>query len=94
MDIQPIYIGLAAFFGGILSAVLGWFDSQELFSWRKFGKSAIFSLLSGIGFAVGYSYSSSIGILDIFTAILGGAGFDALSNRVVGNVSNLMNNNK
>ena len=81
---QPIYIGLAAFCGGLLSALLGWFDSKENFDWRKFGKSLVMAFISGISFAVAYNYSGEIGTLDIFAGILGGAGVDALSNRVIG----------
>ena len=94
MEIQPVYIGLAAFCGGILSASLGWFDSQEPFSVRKFGKSAIAALLLGISFAVGYSYATTIHTIDIFTAILSGAGFDSISNRAIGGAQALVANIK
>jgi len=39
-----IYIALAAFLGGILIALAGWWDSHEAFDKRKFGASIIRSL--------------------------------------------------
>jgi hypothetical protein len=83
-DMNLVLIALAAFGGGTLAAFLGWLDSAEPFAPRKFGRSLGFALLSGIGFAVGYSFSDSIGARDLFAAVLAGAGVDALSNRALG----------
>ncbi len=47
-----IILAIAAFGGGILSAVMGFVDSSEPFNLRKFSKSVIVSLLAGIGVAV------------------------------------------
>jgi len=79
-----IIVAIAAFGGGVLSALLGWLDSKETFNSRKFGKSAVIALLAGIGFAVGYSFGDGVEVGDVFLAILGGAGVDSLSNRVIG----------
>jgi len=83
-DIRLVLVALAAFAGGVLSAFLGWLDSREAFDSRKFGRSVGFALLSGLGFAVGYSFSDGVGARDIFVAVLAGAGVDSLSNRAIG----------
>ena len=79
-----VFVALAAFGGGVLSAFMGWLESKEPFDPRKFGKSMGVALLAGLSFAVGYSFSNSVGARDIFVAILAGAGIDALSNRTSG----------
>ena len=79
-----IYVALAAFSGGVLSALLGWLDSQEDFAPRKFARSMVAALLSGIGFALAYQGGETVGIRDILLAILGGSGVDVLSNRALG----------
>ena len=81
-----ILIALAAFGGGMLSGVLGLLDSREKFVWRKFAKSVGFAFLSGIGFAVTFSFTGSVETKDCFLAILGGAGVDSLSNRIMGSL--------
>ena len=83
-NLNLVVVAVAAFSGGLLSSVLGWLDSKEPWDSRKFGRSAGFALLSGIGFAVGYSFSNSIGARDVFVAILAGAGVDSISNRAIG----------
>ena len=84
MDWRILSVALAAFGGGILSAMLGWVDSKEPFDTRKFLKSVGFALLSGIGFAVAYEFSDGVTLKDLGLAVLGGAGVDSLSNRALG----------
>ena len=79
-----IFVALAAFGGGLLSALLGWLDSKEPFDGRKFSKSVGVALLTALGFAVGYSFADGVGTKDIFLAVLGGASADSLTNRLVG----------
>ena len=81
-----LLVAVAAFAGGILASLLGFLDSGQPFDVRKFGKSLIFALLSGIGFAVSFTYSDSVSVRDLALAVLGGAGVDSLSNRVIGAV--------
>lgn len=78
-----VYIALAAFAGGMLSAILGWIDSSEPFNVRKFGRSLIFALLSGVAFGVGYNFVGQVGVRDLFLALLSGAGVDVLSHRAI-----------
>ena len=79
-----IWVAAAAFVGGIVASVLGWLDSAESFVPRKFAASAVRALIAAAVFAVGYSYSNGVGPMDIAVAFCGGAGVDALGNRVSG----------
>ena len=76
-----IIVALSAFGGGILSAMLGWLESNENFILRKFARSVVASVVAGIIFAVSFNYGDTVGIREIFLAVLGGAGVDVLSNR-------------
>ena len=79
-----LYVAIAAFAGGSLSALLGWLDSQEPFNPRKFVRSIVAAVISGIGFALAYQGGEMVTIRDILLAILGGSGVDVLSNRALG----------
>ena len=79
---NELWVAIAALIGGLVAAGLGWLESKEPFDPRKFGGSAIRSLIAAFIFAVGYSFSGSIGILDLFYAFLGGAGVDVIGNRI------------
>jgi hypothetical protein len=79
-----IYIAIVAFVGGIVSSLLGWFDSQEPFAPRKFAASLVRALVAGIGFAAAYQYTDSLTPIDLALAFLGGSGVDVLGNRISG----------
>ena len=85
---ERLIIALVALLGGMVAALVGWLDSKEAFDARKFGGSAVRSLIAGIVFAVGYHLSGTVSILDLFYAFLGGAGVDVLSNRIAGSFGN------
>lgn len=78
------FIAMAAFGGGIVSALLGWLDSKEAFNMRKFGASIIRALIAGVIFAIGYNYTNHIVPMDIATAFVGGSGIEVLVNRIQG----------
>lgn len=82
--IEYIYIAIAAFVGAMLSAGLGYLESGEAFNPKKFGASLVRAVVAGIVFAVGYSFSNGIGVIDILIAVAGGAGVDVLGNRAAG----------
>ena len=82
------YIALAALLGGIVAALLGWLESGEPFSPRKFGGSLIRSLIAAAVFAAGYQVSGGVGIIDLLYAFLGGAGVDVIGNRISGKLGN------
>ncbi len=85
---DKLWVAIAALIGGLVSAGLGWLESKEPFDSRKFGGSAIRSLLAAFIFVIGYSFTDSIGIMDLFYAFLGGAGVDVLGNRIAGKAGN------
>ena len=85
---DKLWVAIAALIGGLISAGLGWLESKEPFDPRKFGGSAIRSLIAALIFVAGYSFSDSIGVLDLFYAFLGGAGVDVIGNRIAGKVGN------
>ncbi len=80
-----LYVALAALGGGLVAALLGWMESNEPFDWRKYGGSAIRALIAAVIFAAGYELThTTVTILDLFYAFLGGAGVDVLGNRIAG----------
>jgi hypothetical protein len=83
---DKLWVAMAALIGGLASAGLGWLESKEPFDPRKFGGSAIRSLIAALIFVAGYSFSDSIGILDLVYAFLGGAGVDVIGNRLAGKI--------
>lgn len=86
LGVNIIYIAVAAFLGGIIASILGWLDSKESFDVRKFAASAVRALVAAIVFAVGYSYANHVSAIDMAIAFCGGAGVDALGNRVSGSI--------
>ena len=85
---NTFYIAMAALLGGVVTALLGWLESSDPFSPRKFGGSLIRSLVAAAIFAAGYQVSGSIGIIDLLYAFLGGAGVDVIGNRISGSLGN------
>ncbi|MGI2336137.1 MAG: hypothetical protein ACRKGH_05780 [Dehalogenimonas sp.] len=85
---DKVYIALAALFGGIVAALLGWLESQEPFDGRKFGGSVVRSLIAGVVLALGSSLAGPVDIAALLYAFLGGAGVDVIGNRLAGNFGN------
>ncbi len=89
MNLDIIIIALSAFAGGVFTALAGFLDAKasnpvEAWNWYKFGKSIIAAGIAGFVFAVGYQFRDVFSVYDVFIAILGGAGIEAGSNRVIG----------
>ncbi|KTB48987.1 hypothetical protein DEALK_18340 [Dehalogenimonas alkenigignens] len=85
---ERLFIALAALFGGIVAAALGWLESKEAFDLRKFGGSIVRSLIAGVVLALGSSLAGPIDVAALFYAFLGGAGVDVIGNRLSGNFGN------
>jgi hypothetical protein len=81
-----LYVSLAAFGGGIISALLGWMESGENFIARKFGASVLRALLAGGAFAATYSIVGGVSLVDIVIALLAGAGVDVVLHRIAGSI--------
>ena len=87
MDLFTIGIGGAAFLGGVVTALLGWTESNLPFNVKKFMSSVIRALIAGVGIAVAFNYGETIGPLSYFIAFLAGAGVDVGGNRVAGAIA-------
>ena len=87
MTLLILYVMLAALFGGIIGAILGWLDSGEKFSDRKFAPSVVRSLIAAA--VVGLTFAElelPVGWVALITVFLAGAGFDAYGNRIQGGI--------
>ena len=83
-----IWVGVAAFVGGIVAALLGWTESTEPFNVKKFMASVIRALVAGVGVAAAFGYGAGpIAGLSLLIAFLSGAGVDAGGNRVAGAIA-------
>ncbi len=85
---DKLYVALAALGGGLAAALLGWLESKERFDGRKFGGSAVRSLVAAFAFAAGYALIDQAGLPDLLYAFLGGAGVDVIGNRIAGRLGN------
>ena len=86
MDV--IYVGAAAFLGGMITALLGWTESAETFDVKKFMSSVIRSVVGAVVIAAAYDYSGAANpIIAYLMAFLAGAGVDAGGNRVAGAIA-------
>ena len=81
-----LYVSLAAFGGGIVSALLGWLESGESFIARKFASSVLRSLVAGAAFAITYAVVGEPDMMSIIVAFMAGAGVDVLGNRLAGSI--------
>lgn len=86
MDLGSIGIPLAAFGGGVVSALLGWMSSKENFVARKFGTSLLRAALAGGVVAASYPLLGEATMPVIIGAFLAGAGIDVTLHRVAGSV--------
>lgn len=85
MDINLIWITLAAFLGTMGSAVAGWLDSKEPFNPRQFMSSVYRGLVAVIASDLISHYTSApLTIAALFYAFTTGAAFDVLGNRLAG----------
>lgn len=82
-----VWLALAGWGGGLVSGLLGWFESKEPFDGRKFGATFVRALLAGAVFAVGGHLSGILPTWEIMIAgFLAGAGVDAGLHRLAGSV--------
>lgn len=81
-----VYIALAAFAGALVSAILGWLETNEPFAARKFLGSVLRAISAAAIFAATYSFKDGPTPLDFLLAFLGGSGVDVLGNRLAGSI--------
>jgi len=87
MDLALLWLVLAAFFGGIIAALLGWAGSGEDFKPRKFLSSVLRALIAAFVAAVSYPLIGSVTVPILIMAVLAGAGVDSLGNRLAGSIT-------
>ena len=82
-----IWLGLAAFGGGVFAGILGWIKSGEDFVPRKFAGTVLTALLAGFVIAVAWFETGSVvTVLDLILVALAGAGVDVTRNRIAGTI--------
>ncbi len=91
MDIELLWLALASFIGALAAATLGWAESTEPFSGRKFLVSIVRGLIAAAAFAAGFSFAGQVSWFHYLGAFLGGAGMDVLGKRGVAAVNSLAN---
>jgi hypothetical protein len=84
MDINLIWVALAAFAGTISSAIIGWLDSGQSFEPRKFASSVMRGFAAAVGLAVIQYLNPPLTWGVLIGAYLAGAGVDVLGNRIAG----------
>jgi hypothetical protein len=81
-----LYFALAAFFGGVVAALIGWIATGSPFDAKTFLSSVLKALVAGAAGAIAGAIAepSTIKEMVIFliTAFVAGAGVDTLGNRV------------
>jgi len=84
---QTLFVSAASILGALIAAALGWLDSGEPFSARKFTSSMLHAVFAGGVTALRFSVFEALGPWDYLEAGLAGAGIDVLGNRIEGAIS-------
>jgi len=84
MEINLIGIALAAFVGGLTTALLGWSEASAPWNWKKFSSSVIRSLVGAVAIAAAMDYSGATAPIIYLLAFLSGAGVEVGGNRIAG----------
>ena len=80
------FLTLAAFGGGLVSGLLGFFESGESFSGRKFLPTVLRSAIASGVVAFSYPFIELGFWPGIVAAALAGAGVDVLGHRLAGSI--------
>ena len=84
MEINIIFVVLAAFLGGIAAALVGWGDQKTSFVWSKFRTSLIRSFIGAIAIAAAMNFAGPVTSMLYLYAFLSGAGVETGGNRIAG----------
>jgi len=87
MDLGTFLIVLAAVLGAIVAGLLGWLESKEVFSGRKFFSTILRSAVAGAAAGIGYQFVGGISLTVVLGAFAAGAGVDVLGNRLAGSIT-------
>jgi hypothetical protein len=97
MELELIWIAIAAFIGALIAGYAGWLGSGEVWDSRKFGTTVLTAIGAAVAFALLYQFTAgSFGVRDILSALAGGIGLNtarvyisrAITLRALGNQSN------
>ena len=91
MDINLIGIALAAFGGGMATALIGWSEQGSPWNGKKFVASLVRSLVAGVAVAAAMDYSGATAPIIYLLAFLSGAGIEVGGNRVAGAIASHQN---
>lgn len=87
MESNLVGIAIAAFLGGIATALLGWTETSTPWNWKKFSRSVIRSLCGAVAIAAAMDYSGATAPIIYLLAFLSGAGVEVGGNRIAGAIS-------
>jgi hypothetical protein len=82
MDLGILYVSLAAGAGAVVAGILGWLESGEAFSAKKYLPTILRAALAAILAAVATPIVAPIGWVVIISAFVAGAGIDVIGHRV------------
>ena len=80
-ELEILAIAVVSVLGAVVSATLGWLESEESFDMRKYSASLIRAVFAGLVNAFGFSTVQQIDMWMYIVAFLGGAGIDVLGHR-------------
>lgn len=83
---DTLLIIVASFLGALGAGSLGWFESNEPFSFRKFFPTIWRALFAALIFAV--TYQGNTTTTELIAAFLAGAGVDVIGKRIQAGVNN------
>jgi len=86
MNLELLWLTLAAFGGGIIAALLGWAGSGEDFKPRKFLSSILRAFVAALAAALSYPLIGPVTVPILIGAVLAGAGVDVIGNRLAGSI--------
>jgi hypothetical protein len=86
--INILWVAVAAFAGGMATALIGWAEASTPWDWRKFSSSLVRSLVAAVGIAAAMDYSGATAPIIYFLAFLSGAGVEVGGNRIAGAIAN------
>jgi len=87
MEINLIWIALAAFVGGMATALIGWAEQNTPWDIKKFTSSLIRSMVGGVAIAAAMDYSGATAPVIYLLAFLSGAGIEVGGNRIAGTIA-------
>lgn len=81
--IQVVVLTALTIAGAVLSAIIGYLGSEDVFETQKFVSSMLTAVIAGALLAYGFSMLQVIEVWDYLLAFLSGAGADVLRHRIV-----------